>query len=531
MDTTGVALLGFGQWGRNLARNFARLGALRVVSDPDPRALDAAGKAYPDARLTADWEEPIADPAVQACAIAAPAALHYDLARRALEAGKDVFVEKPLALTAKEGEALVELAEKRGRILMVGHLLEYHPATEALRVLVAKGELGKIQYVYSNRLNLGRIRTEENALWSFAPHDVHVILRLLGEAPVEVACQGGSYLSHHLADVTMSMMTFASGVRGHIFVSWLHPFKEQKLVVVGDRKMAVFDDTLAADKLQLYPHRVDWIERVPVAVKAEAETVPLPEAEPLAQECRHFLECVATRQRPRTDGRNGVEVLKVLEACQQSLERGGGPVRLAATPAEPALRYYAHPTATIDAGCEIGEGTKIWHYSHVMPGARVGRGCNFGQNVLVARDVVIGNNVKIQNNVSVYEGVVLEDDVFCGPSMVFTNVINPRSHVSRKHEFRPTLVRRGATLGANATIICGHTVGRFAFIGAGAVVTKDVPEYALMLGAPARIAGWMCECGVRLQADGGQGTCPDCQRRYSIDGERVQPLAEGGTTR
>jgi UDP-2-acetamido-3-amino-2,3-dideoxy-glucuronate N-acetyltransferase len=320
-------------------------------------------------------------------------------------------------------------------------------------------------------------------------------------------------------------------VRGHIFVSWLHPFKEQKLVVVGDRKMAVFDDTLAAEKLQLYPHRVDWIDRVPVAVKAEAETVPLPEAEPLAQECRHFLECVVTRQRPRTDGRNGVEVLRVLEACQQSLERGGSPVRLAPSPAEPAPRYYAHPTATIDTGCEIGEGTKIWHYSHVMPGARIGRGCNFGQNVLVARDVVIGNNVKIQNNVSVYEGVVLEDDVFCGPSMVFTNVINPRSHVSRKHEYRPTLVRRGATLGANATIICGHTVGRFAFVGAGAVVTKDVPEYALMLGAPARIAGWMCECGVRLKATGGRGVCPDCQRGYSIDGERVEPLAEGDKAR
>jgi UDP-2-acetamido-3-amino-2,3-dideoxy-glucuronate N-acetyltransferase len=149
----------------------------------------------------------------------------------------------------------------------------------------------------------------------------------------------------------------------------------------------------------------------------------------------------------------------------------------------------------------------------------------------VARDVVIGNNVKIQNNVSVYEGVVLEDDVFCGPSMVFTNVINPRSHVSRKHEYRQTLVRRGATLGANATIICGHTVGRFAFIGAGAVVTKDVPDYALMLGAPARIAGWMCECGVRLKATGGRGVCPDCQRGYSIDGERVQPLAEGDKAR
>ncbi len=529
MDRPGVALLGFGHWGRNLARNFARLGALRVVSDPDPRALEAARTAYPDASLTADWEKLIADPAVEACAIATPAALHHDLARRALEAGKDVFVEKPLALTVKEGEALVELAEKRGRILMVGHLLEYHPATEALRALVAKGELGKIQYVYSNRLNLGRIRTEENALWSFAPHDVQLLLRLLGEAPVEVACQGGSYLNHQLADVTMSVMTFASGVRGHIFVSWLHPFKEQKLVVVGDRKMAVFDDTLSGNKLQLYPHRVDWIERVPVAVKAEAEPVPLTEAEPLAQECRHFIECIISRQRPRTDGRNGVEVLRVLEACQQSLERGGGPVRLAATPPEPAPRYYAHPTATIDPGCEIGEGTKIWHYSHVMPGARIGRGCNFGQNVLVARDVVIGNNVKIQNNVSVYEGVVLEDDVFCGPSMVFTNVINPRSHVSRKHEYQQTLVRRGATLGANATLICGHTVGRFAFIGAGAVVTKDVPDYALMLGAPARIAGWMCECGVRVKVAGGEGACPDCQRRYSITGERVELLAEGGS--
>jgi UDP-2-acetamido-3-amino-2,3-dideoxy-glucuronate N-acetyltransferase len=274
---------------------------------------------------------------------------------------------------------------------------------------------------------------------------------------------------------------------------------------------------------------VDWIERVPVAVKAEAETISLPDAEPLAQECRHFLDCIATRQRPRTDGRNGVEVLRVLEACQQSLERGGAPVRLTAAPAAPAPCYFAHPTATIDPGCEIGEGTKIWHYSHVMPGARIGRGCNFGQNVLVARDVVVGNNVKIQNNVSVYEGVTLEDDVFCGPSMVFTNVINPRSHVSRKHEFRETLVRRGATIGANATILCGHTVGRFAFIGAGAVVTKDVPDYALMLGAPARVAGWMCECGVRLAVTGRQGACPDCRRRYRIDDERVEPVSDGVT--
>jgi UDP-2-acetamido-3-amino-2,3-dideoxy-glucuronate N-acetyltransferase len=160
--------------------------------------------------------------------------------------------------------------------------------------------------------------------------------------------------------------------------------------------------------------------------------------------------------------------------------------------------YFAHESACIDEGCVIGDGTKIWHFCHVMGGARIGRHCHLGQNVFVSADVVIGDNAKIQNNVSLYTGVTLEDDVFCGPSAVFTNVVTPRSHVSRRHEFLPTLVRRGATLGANCTIVCGHTIGRYAFIGAGAVVTTDVPDHALVLGSPARIAGWMCECGVRL---------------------------------
>jgi UDP-2-acetamido-3-amino-2,3-dideoxy-glucuronate N-acetyltransferase len=186
-----------------------------------------------------------------------------------------------------------------------------------------------------------------------------------------------------------------------------------------------------------------------------------------------------------------------------------------------AAPFRAHPTATIDPGCTIGDGTVIWHYSHVMPGAVIGRGCSLGQNVFVARAVTIGDNAKIQNNVSIYEGVTLEDDVFCGPSMVFTNVINPRSHVSRKHEYRSTLVRRGATIGANATIVCGHTIGRYAFVGAGAVVTGDVPDFALMLGVPAKLAGWVCQCGVRLEPpDGGDGRtrCAACGSTYLLDG-------------
>lgn len=182
--------------------------------------------------------------------------------------------------------------------------------------------------------------------------------------------------------------------------------------------------------------------------------------------------------------------------------------------------YFAHESAYIDQPCSIGRGTKIWHFCHIMPDTRIGEGCNLGQNVVVSPGCVIGNNVRIQNNVSVYTGVTLEDDVFCGPSMVFTNVINPRSHVSRKDEFKATLVKRGASIGANATIVCGVTLGRYCFIGAGAVVTRDVPDFAMMLGSPARLRGWMCVCGVKLGLNAvGQGretaSCEACGRRYA----------------
>jgi len=186
--------------------------------------------------------------------------------------------------------------------------------------------------------------------------------------------------------------------------------------------------------------------------------------------------------------------------------------------------YFAHPSSYVDEGATIGAGTKIWHFSHVMPGAVVGARCNLGQNVVVMPGTRIGNNVKIQNNVSIYEGVVLEDDVFCGPSCVFTNVLNPRSHVSRKHEYRPTLVKRGASIGANATILCGVTLGEYAFIGAGAVVTSDVPPYALMVGVPARRVGWMCQCGERLHLAAARATCAGCGTAYAESGGALRPI-------
>ena len=506
-----IAVIGNGYWGKNLVRNFHALGVLKLVCDMRPEALEEARAKFgvstcysPEAVFSARD--------IQAVAIAAPAAQHYELAKASLMAGKDVYVEKPLALRVEEGQELVELARQRERILMVGHILQYHPAILKLKELILAGELGRIQYIYSSRLNLGKLRTEENILWSFAPHDISAILYLLEETPLRVNATGGSYIDQKIFDTTLTTCEFHSGVMAHIFVSWLHPFKEQKLVIVGSKKMAVFDDMQKDQKLVIYSHRIDWLNRAPVAHRDGGEVIELNSGEPLRKECEHFVDSVITRKTPRTDGASGVQVLRVLDGCERSLRSQGISVNLQVE----APQYFAHPTAVIDSHCEIGTGTKIWHFSHVMSKSRIGRNCNFGQNVVISPGVVIGDRVKIQNNVSVYTGVELEDDVFCGPSMVFTNVINPRSHVERKHEYRRTLVKRGASIGANATVVCGNTLGCCSFIAAGAVVTKDVPDYALMMGVPAIQAGWMCECGIRL-SEGELVECIECGRRYQIE--------------
>src|SRR5579864_6519526 len=365
-----VAVIGAGYWGKNLVRSFQQLGVLACVCDEREDVLAEARANYGVATTT-KVEDVLSDSGIQAVSIALPAAQHYAVARQALLRGKDVLVEKPLALTAAEGKELIQLAAEHGRILMVGHILEYHPAILKLKQLVRDGELGRIQYIYSSRLNLGKLRTEENILWSFAPHDISAILFLLQELPTSVCSRGGSYLNPPLLDTTLTSCEFASGVQAHIFVSWLHPFKEQKFTIVGDKKMAVFDDMESERKLVLYSHRINWVDRVPVAEKADAEVVALPKEEPLRRECEHFLDCVGSRKTPRTSGESALHVLEVLEACETSVREKGAPAKVGA-----ALPYMAHPTAVIDAGCEIGAGTRVWHFSHIMSGSKLGAGCN-----------------------------------------------------------------------------------------------------------------------------------------------------------
>lgn len=513
---TKVAVVGVGYWGKNLVRNFYELGALGALCDADKSVKGTYQQSYDGTKFYTEYNEVLCDPSISAVALATPAVSHFEMAKAAIEAGKDVFVEKPLAIHVKDGEELVKLAERNQRVLMVGHILRYHPAILKLQQLIQDGSLGKINYLYSNRLNIGKIRTEENILWSFAPHDISVMLSLLNEMPTKVTCQGGAYLNRGITDVTLSHFEFPSGVQAHIFVSWLHPIKEQRLIVVGSEKMAVFDDT-AENKLVLYHHKVEWKNRIPTAVKATGEVIALDNREPLRAECQHFLDCIASRTAPVSNGAEGLRVLRVLDACQKALQNGEISLDVSDAKKENEERpYFVHESAFVDEGAEIGARTKIWHFAHVIRGAKIGERCVIGQNVNVDGGTVIGNNVKIQNNVSVYTGAVIEDDVFLGPSCVLTNVTNPRSQVNRHSLYETTLLKRGCTIGANATVVCGTEVGRYAFVGAGSVVTKNVPDFALVVGNPARQVGWMSRHGHRLTNpdDNGVMVCPESGYRY-----------------
>lgn len=320
-----VAVVGCGYWGKNIVRNFAELGALYAVCDDDEaRAAEFATKFNVPLRT---FDGLLKDPTCTAVALATPAALHAAHVAAALKAGKHVFVEKPLALSVEEGEGLARAAAEARRTLMIGHLLHYHPVFQELLSLVLAGRLGRIQYLFSNRLNFGKLRTEEDVIWSFAPHDISMILAIVGEEPIEVGVKGATILNPTIVDIADLHLRFSNDVNARISVSWLNPYKEQKLVVAGSRAYAVFDDTKPwADKLVLYDHRVDYGPLGPSAIAAEGSRVNIEQREPLRDECAHFLECVERGMIPRTDAIEALRVLSVLETASRNLAQTRIPI-------------------------------------------------------------------------------------------------------------------------------------------------------------------------------------------------------------
>lgn len=335
-ERVNVALIGCGYWGPNLARNFHQLKTARLVAlcDADEVRARALAELYPTVCAVAQVDDLLRDPQIGAVAIATPARTHYDLARRALQSGKHVLVEKPLAMSAAQCEDLMALASPQRLTLMVGHTFEYNPAVLKIKELIDAGHIGQLYYIYANRVNLGRVQSDVNALWSIAPHDISIALHLLGAMPVEVSARGACYLNQQIADVVFLTLTFPANVLMHVQASWLDPSKTRRMTIVGSEKMIVYDDVDNEGKVKIYDKGV-YRKGDPIygefQYRVHSGDIHIPRIdmnEPLANECAHFVECVLTGQTPRTDGANGLRTVRVLEAAQRSLEQGGATVKL-----------------------------------------------------------------------------------------------------------------------------------------------------------------------------------------------------------
>jgi UDP-2-acetamido-3-amino-2,3-dideoxy-glucuronate N-acetyltransferase len=323
-----IALIGCGMWGKNIARNLAQLGALKVIVDADA-ARGGAMAGDLGVEFSIHLDAVLARPDIAGVAIATPAVTHAEVTTWALNARKHVYVEKPIALSVDDANKVAALAKSRGLTLMTGHLLQYHPVFIRLLAMVKGGELGKLQYLYSNRLNQGRVRTEENALWSLAPHDISMILALAGGKPSRIAAMGQAAVQKGIPDIAVATYEFAADIKAHLFCSWLNPYKEHRLAVVGDKAMAVFDDTAAKwdDKLVLYPHKVEWRGQIPEFVKANGQAIAVVKGEPLRDEVAHFLACAGRGTPCRTGPEEAIPVLEVLAATQRAMD-SAAPVTL-----------------------------------------------------------------------------------------------------------------------------------------------------------------------------------------------------------
>ena len=505
-----LAQVGTGYWGVNILKSLYSLkdGLLDTICDINQKVLDDLKLLYPEVNMVIDFNLVLLNPEITAVFIALPAEMHYSFGKRVLEAGKDLYIEKPITLNVDEAEDLLRLSRENNCILMVGHLLNYHPAIEKIKEIIKSDRIGKIKNIVSNRLNLGIFRVQESVMWSFGCHDISVILSLCGnKLPESVNCFGQSNITPGIHDITNTVFQI-DDIYVNINLNWLNPFKEQKMTIICERGMLLFDDMEPINKLKLYENYITACARslvnqsftrhtleksIPVANKTIGQNISLDLSEtPLIRECRHFVECCRTRKKPLTDGEEAIRVLKVLHMCSDKLKPEMVPKMVLD---ESKLDYYVHESSIVDSGANIGTSTQIWHWSHITSSAEIGERCNIGQAAFISGK--LGNGCKVQNNVSVYLGVECGDNVFLGPSCVFTNDLNPRAAHPKHGEYVKTYIEEGSTIGANATIRCGIRIGKHSLIGAGSVVVKDVEEYAIMVGNPARQIGTIDEYGNR----------------------------------
>lgn len=480
MTEINIAVVGGGYWGKNIIRDMHSLRSLYAICDTNNETLNKYKKMYPDVVILSNFDDVINDQNVNAVCIVLPTELHYPIAKKALLAGKDVYVEKPFTNNVEEAVELVNLAEKNKLILHVGHIMHYHPYIIKIKEMIKSNRFGKIISITTNRYNLGQFRTTYNSLFDLAPHDISVILSLCdNKLPNCVLCNGIAHITKNIHDITNSILKYDDKYI-NINVNWINPYKEQKMTIVCEHGMIIFDDTSSDKKLVYYDNYCSYSKNVPVAINSESHIISLETADsPLKIQCAEFIKSCKSRISSITDGHEGIRVMKVLSALQESLHTGN-------KTHIPKNNYWAHETAIIDEGAIIGDGTKIWHFSHVCKDAKIGKNCNIGQNVFIGDNAVLGDYCKVQNNVSIYNGVTAEDYVFFGPSCVLTNDYSP-SCENPTWNCRKTKIEHGASLGANCTIVCGNTIGKKSLIGAGAVVTKDVEPYSVIVGNPGKI--------------------------------------------
>lgn len=508
-----ICLIGLGRWGKNIFNTIYKLDALYAVCEMNIDLLNQYKKLYGENLIYLnDINEIKNHNKIKAVIIATPAVTHYDVCKKCLLMNKDVLVEKPFVLKYTDGEELCDIARLKEKILMVGHLMQYHPYIKTIQDLLKTNTLGKILYIKSNRLNLGQLRYDENVLWSFAPHDISIILSLLNHKDlIKMSCNGLSLLNKPIADITTTKFYFKDNQYAEINVNWLYPFKEQSLIIVCEYGMLYFKDDRVNPELIYYKNPIkysvvnslnDNVEKIKINVDISTT--------PLEHELIHFIHCIKTRETPLTDGRfEGLPVVKILEQSQKELEKNQEDLEKEDVEKEDLEKedlekneyenVFIHPSAIIGKNVKIGKGTKIWHNTHIVDDVVLGENCNIGQGVYIGKGVKMGNNCKVQNNVNIYSGVECEDGVFFGPNCTTTNDKTPRALYPKNGKYIKTIIKKGATIGAGAVIVCGIELGIECMIGAGSVVCKNVPDRMLVVGNPAKIIGIVDEYGNKME--------------------------------